>query len=50
MVVYSILTFFLGPLATRPFLRNHPDQCIAGFTLGFAISILLWTRFGYFLP
>ena len=50
MVFYSILTFFVGPLITQRFLHKHPDQCIAGFTLGFALSILLWTRFGYFLP
>ena len=50
MVLYSLLTFFVGPLITRKFLSKHPDQCVAGFTFGFAISILLWTRFGYFLP
>ena len=50
MVFYSLLTFFLGPLLTRPLLRKHPDQCVAGFTVGFAISVVLWTRFGYFLP
>ena len=46
MVFYSFLTFFLGPLITRPFLGSHPDQCIAGFLLGFTISILLWMKFG----
>ena len=46
MVFYSLLTFFLGPLITRPFLGSHPDQCIAGFLLGFTISILLWMKFG----
>ena len=40
MVFYSFLTFFLGPLITRPFMSDHPDQCIAGFLLGFTISIL----------
>ena len=46
MVFYSLLTFFLRPLITRPFLGSHPDQCIAGFLLGFTISILLWMKFG----
>jgi len=49
MVFYSFLTFFLGPFLTRPFLGNHPDQCIAGFLLGFTISILLWMKFGKIL-
>lgn len=46
MVFYSLLTFFIGPLITRPFMNDHPDQCIAGFLLGFTISILLWMKFG----
>lgn len=46
MVFYSLLTFFLGPLVTRPFMSDHPDQCIAGFLLGFTVSIFLWMKFG----
>ena len=46
MVFYSILTFFITPLLTSPFYKNHDDPCIAGFVLGFAISILLWMKFG----
>ena len=46
MVFYSLLTFFVGPFLTRPFMNDHPDQCIAGFLLGFTISILLWMKFG----
>ena len=46
MVFYSILTFFLGPLMTRPFMNDHPDQCIAGFLVGFTLSIILWMKFG----
>ena len=46
MVFYSVLTFFLGPLVTRPFMSDHPDQCIAGFLLGFTVSIFLWMKFG----
>lgn len=46
MCFYSFLTFFLGPLLTRPFMQEHPDQCVAGFLLGFTISILLWMKYG----
>ena len=46
MIFYSLLTFFLGPLVTRPFLGSHPDQCIAGFLVGFTVSVLLWMKFG----
>lgn len=46
MIFYSLLTFFIGPLITRPFMNEHPDQCIAGFLLGFTISIFLWMKFG----
>ncbi len=46
MIFYSILTFFIGPFLTRPFMNDHPDQCIAGFLVGFTISILLWMKFG----
>mgnify|MGYP007000371513 len=45
MVFYSFLTFFLGPLVTRPFFSDHPDQCVAGFLLGFTISVFLWMKF-----
>jgi len=45
MVFYSFLTFFLGPLLTRPFLKNHPDQCVFGFLLGFTISVFLWMKY-----
>lgn len=46
MVFYSFLTFFLGPLVTRMFLAEHPDQCVAGFLLGFTVSVLLWMKYG----
>ena len=46
MIFYSILTFFVGPLVTRPFMKDHPDQCIAGFLLGFTVSIFLWIKYG----
>ena len=46
MIFYSLLTFFLGPLVTRPFLKDHPDQCIAGFLLGFTVSVFLWMKYG----
>ncbi len=46
MVFYSILTFFLGPFLTSPFMSDHPDKCMAGFLVGFTISMLLWMKFG----
>jgi hypothetical protein len=46
MIFYSLLTFFIGPLITRPFFGEHPVQCVAGFLVGFTISILLWMKFG----
>lgn len=46
MIFYSLLTFFIGPLITRPFFGSHPDQCIGGFLLGFTVSVLLWMKFG----
>ena len=46
MVFYSLLTFFLGPIFTRSFMGDHPDQCIAGFLLGFTVSIFMWMKYG----
>jgi hypothetical protein len=46
MVVYSLLTFFLGPIITRQFLSEHPDQCVFGFLLGFTVSVFLWMKYG----
>ena len=46
MIFYSILTFFIGPLVTRQFLKEHPDQCVAGFLLGFTVSVFLWMKYG----
>jgi len=46
MIFYSILTFFIGPYLTMPFLKSSPENCVAGFTLGFALSIILWLKFG----
>jgi hypothetical protein len=46
MIFYSLLTFFVGPFITKPFLKEHPDHCIAGFLVGFTISILLWMKIG----
>tara|TARA_B100001175_G_scaffold312017_1_gene317327 strand:+ start:479 stop:661 length:183 start_codon:yes stop_codon:yes gene_type:complete len=46
MIFYSILTFFITPLLTSPLYPEHNDRCIAGFVLGFAISIMLWMKFG----
>lgn len=49
MIFYSLLTFFLGPLLTRPLLKNYPDQYVFGFLLGFTISIFLWMKYGRYL-
>jgi hypothetical protein len=46
MIFYSILTFFIGPYLTMPFMGDHPDKCVAGFLVGFTISILLWMKVG----
>ena len=45
MIFYSILTFFVGPLVTRPFMKDHCDQCIAGYLLGFTISVFIWMKY-----
>ena len=41
MIFYSILTFFIGPLVTRYFMKDHPDQCNAGFILGFTVDLFM---------
>ena len=46
MIFYSAITYFIGPLVTRPFMGDHPDQCIAGYLLGFTVSVFLWMKFG----
>ena len=46
MIFYSILTFFIGPLITRPFMKDYPDNCVAGFLLGFTVSVFLWMKYG----
>ena len=46
MIVFSIITYIISPLVTRPVMGEHPDQCIAGFLLGFTICIFIWMKFG----
>ena len=46
MVFYSLITFLLLQLHTRPYFEDHPDPCIAGFLIGGVISICLWMKFG----
>ncbi len=46
MVFFSLITYFIGPLLTRPFLQKHPDQCVAGYSLGFAVSVFIWMKYG----
>lgn len=46
MIFYSLLTFFIMPFITTPLLPgNCPDLCVAGFAIGFAISVFLWLMF-----
>ena len=46
MVFYALLTFFIMPYITTPLLPGiSPDKCVAGFALGFAISVFLWFKF-----
>lgn len=46
MIFYSLLTFFIMPYITTPLLPgNSPDKCVAGFAIGFAISVFLWFKF-----
>lgn len=49
MVFYSLLTFFIMPLITRPFFENYEDPCVIGFLIGFTISVILWSKFGMYL-
>ena len=46
MVAYSGITFFIGPLVTRPLLKDHPEQCVAGFLLGVTICSIHWMKYG----
>lgn len=45
MVFYSILTFFVGPFITKAVSTSN-NSIVAGFVLGFAVSILLWITVG----
>ena len=46
MVFFSLLTYIWGPMITRPFLSDHPDQCVAGYLLGVTISSFIWMKWG----
>ncbi len=46
MVIFSFLTYFLGPVITRNFIGEHPDQCVFGFLFGFTISVFIWMKYG----
>ena len=50
MVFYSLLTFFIAPYFITPSIPgNSHINCIAGFTVGFLISISLWFMCGGYL-
>lgn len=42
LVLFSLLTFFIMPTITSPYLTNMEDPCPIGFILGFIISLILW--------
>lgn len=42
LLMYSLLTFFVMPTITSPYLQNMKDPCPVGFILGFIISLSLW--------
>ena len=49
MGVYSIITFFITPLITSPFLHNTWDKCTIGFFIGFLICIIHWNEIGTYI-
>ena len=46
MMLYSLITFFITPVITRPMFKNYQDPCLIGFIIGFFISIILWVKHG----
>ena len=46
MILYSIITFFVTPVFTRPFFKDYNDPCLKGFLIGFVISSVLWIKHG----
>lgn len=46
LAFYGVLTYFMGPVAVRSAVKNHPDPDVAGFVIGFAMSVLLWQSYG----
>jgi hypothetical protein len=46
MIFYSLLTFFIGPLITKPLFQGRPYHDVAGFVLGFVVSVILWLKYG----
>lgn len=46
LAFYGFLTYYLAPVAIRTSIRNHPDPDVAGFIIGFTLSVLLWQSYG----
>ena len=46
MVFYSFLTFFIGPLITRPFLGDHPRSMCCRIFIRIHNIYILWMKFG----
>ena len=41
--VFSIVTFFIMPTITTPYIKSYTnDPCIFGFLIGFIICALFW--------
>ena len=47
MIFYSVLTFFVGPKVSKMLNLDSKDPCMVGMILGFAISLVLWKKYGY---
>ena len=46
MVFYSFLTYFLFPQLTLMVLGYKTENCVIGFSFGFAVSVFLWLTYG----
>ena len=46
MVFYSFLTYFLFPQITLMVLGYKTENCVIGFSFGFAVSVFLWLTYG----
>ena len=47
MLLYSIITFHLGPKLSKYMNKNYKDPCMNGMIGGFIVSMILWKKYGY---